>query len=142
MKKNILIFMAVTVICSCTENTPEELSYLVFDQELLVNHVEEDIKTDTAYIKGDQLYVKVIYSGCDATNATLISAENFKESYPVQLDMKIKLGDPGLCEKIIHDEFTFELTAIKERYLKQYQEKSGTILLDIKNWNSLVEYIF
>lgn len=142
MKKfNILLIVVITIV-SCTNDEPEVQTELIFDQVLYQNHEPEDFTIDTAYTVNDQLHVKVVYSGCNATQASLISKEAFKESIPVQLDTKIKLGDAGLCEKLIHDEFIFDLTAVKERYTEQYRETSGTVLLDIENWNQLVEYSF
>lgn len=142
MKKITVLLMATTIILSCNKSDPEINTELVFDQALYQNHEQEELKIDTAYTIANKLYVQVVYSGCNSTQASLISKEYFKESFPVQLDMKIKLGDAGLCEKLIHDEFIFDLTVVKERYFEQYNKKKGTILFDIENWHRLVEYSF
>ena len=93
----------------------------------------DDYELNAAAIRGDTLAVTVSYSGgCRAHRFTLVAAEAFMESDPVQLDVAIAHdadGDP--CEAYPTEDYHFILDPIKARYKASYGTGSGTIVLGL-----------
>lgn len=94
---------------------------------------KDDYALNAAAVRGDTLAVTVSYSGgCRAHRFTLVAAEAFKESDPVQLDVAIAHdadGDP--CEAYPMEDYHFILDPIKARYKASYGTGPGTIVLGI-----------
>ncbi|MCY3771511.1 MAG: hypothetical protein OXG98_05780 [Gemmatimonadetes bacterium] len=93
----------------------------------------DDFELNAASIKGDTLAVSVSYSGgCRAHRFTLVAAEVFKESDPVQLDVAIAHdGDGDPCEAYPTEDYHFILDPIKARYKASYGAGAGTIVLGL-----------
>lgn len=93
----------------------------------------DDYELNAATVRGDTLAVSVSYSGgCRVHRFTLVSAEVFKESDPVQLDVAITHdadGDP--CEAYPTEDYQFILDPIKARYKASYGSGPGTIVLGL-----------
>ena len=93
----------------------------------------DDYELNTAAVKGDTLAVSVSYSGgCRAHRFTLVAAEAFMESDPVQLAVAIAHdadGDP--CEAYPTEDYHFILDPIKARYNAAYGPGAGTIVLGL-----------
>ena len=93
----------------------------------------DDYELNAAAVRGDTLAVSVSYSGgCRAHRFTLVAAEAFKESDPVQLDVAIAHdadGDP--CEAYPTEDYHFILDPIKTRYKTSYSSGPGTIVLGL-----------
>ncbi len=91
----------------------------------------DDYELNAAAVKGDTLAVTVSYSGgCRAHRFTLVTAEAFMESDPVQLEVAIAHdadGDP--CEAYPTEDYHFILDPIKARYKASYGAGPGTIVL-------------
>jgi len=91
----------------------------------------DDYELDAASITGDTLAVTVSYSGgCRTHRFTLIAADAFLESDPVQLDVAIAHdadGDP--CKAYPTEDCHFILDPIKARYKASYGAGPGTIVL-------------
>ncbi|MDE2847671.1 MAG: hypothetical protein OXO51_13240 [Gemmatimonadota bacterium] len=93
----------------------------------------DDFELNAAAVRGDTLAVSVSYSGgCRAHRFTLVAAEAFMESDPVQLDVAIAHdadGDP--CEAYPTEDYYFILDPIKARYKASYGSGAGTIVLGL-----------
>ncbi|MDE2726426.1 MAG: hypothetical protein OXI19_00285 [Gemmatimonadota bacterium] len=93
----------------------------------------DDYELNAASVRGDTLAVSVSYSGgCRAHRFTLVAAETFMESDPVQLDVAIAHdadGDP--CEAYPTEDYHFILDPIKARYRASYGSGPGTIVLGL-----------
>ncbi|MDE2728790.1 MAG: hypothetical protein OXI19_12270 [Gemmatimonadota bacterium] len=93
----------------------------------------DDYELNAAAVRGDTLAVSVSYSGgCRAHRFTLVAAEAFMESDPVQLDVAIAHdadGDP--CEAYPTEDYHFILDPIKARYKALYGSGAGTIVLGL-----------
>ena len=81
-------------------------------------------------LQGDTLTINVSYSGgCETHEVTLVAAEQFLESLPVQLRVSLAHNANGdTCEAWITEDYDFDLTPIREAYQKGYQTDTGTIL--------------
>lgn len=91
----------------------------------------DDYALEAAAVAGDTLAVTLSYSGgCRTHRFTLVAAEAFMESDPVQLEVAIAHdadGDP--CEAYPTEEIHFILDPIKARYKASYGTGQGTIVL-------------
>lgn len=91
----------------------------------------DEYELNTAAVKGDTLAVSLSFSGgCRMHRFTLVAAEVFMESDPVQLEVDIAHdadGDP--CEAYPTQDYHFILDSIKARYKASYGAGEGTIVL-------------
>lgn len=93
----------------------------------------DDYELNAAAVRGDTLAVTVSYSGgCRAHLFTLVAAEAFMGSNPVQLEAAIAHdadGDP--CEAYPTEDYHFILDPVKARYKAAYGAGPGTIVLGL-----------
>ena len=90
---------------------------------------------NAATVEDGTLRVNVSYSGgCETHAFTLVAAEMFLESLPVQLRVSLAHNANGdTCEALITEDHIFDLTPIKEVYQKAYRTDTGTIVLRLKD---------
>ena len=90
---------------------------------------------NSATITDDTLDISVSYSGgCEDHQFTLVVSDTFLESFPVQLHASIAHNANGdTCEAYPTDNYRFDLTPIKKMYQTAYRQKSGTIILRLKD---------
>lgn len=95
----------------------------------------DDYELGAASVSGDTLAVTLSYGGgCKTHRFTLVAAEAFMESDPVQLAVAIAHdADGDACEAWITDDYHFILDPIKARYKASYGTGAGTIVLGLKN---------
>ena len=95
----------------------------------------DDYELGAAVVSGDTLAVTLSYGGgCKTHRFTLVSAEAFMESDPVQLAVAIAHdadGDP--CQAYLTEDYHFILDPIKARYKASYGTGAGTIILGLKD---------
>ena len=93
----------------------------------------DDYELNAAAVRGDTLAVSVSYSGgCRTHRFTLVAAEAFMESDPVQLSVAIAHdADDDPCEAYPTEDYHFILDPIKARYKAFYGAGAGTIVLGL-----------
>ncbi len=93
----------------------------------------DDYELHAAGVTGGTLAVTLSYSGgCRTHRFTLVAAEGFMESDPVQLALTIAHdADGDACEAWITEEYRFLLDPIKARYRAAYRTESGTVVLGL-----------
>ena len=96
----------------------------------------DDYELEAAYVAGDTLAVTLSYGGgCRTHRFTLVAAEAFMESDPVQLAVAIAHdadGDP--CQAYFTEDYHFILDPIKARYKASYGAGAkGPIVLELKD---------
>ena len=96
--------------------------------------VNDDYQLEAATIAGDTLTISVSYGGgCETHTFTLLAAEAFMESDPVQLAVSIvHNANLDFCERWVEEVYHFNLTPIKTMYQKAYQQKMGTVVLNLE----------
>ena len=89
---------------------------------------------DDTTIAGDTLTISVSYGGgCKTHEFTLIAADAFMESDPVQLDVSIvHNANLDFCERWVEEMYHFDLTPIKTMYQQAYQQDEGTVVLNLE----------
>ena len=106
---------------------------------------DDDYALNAARIAGDTLTLNLSYGGgCAAHEFTLVAAETFMASSPVQLAVHLAHdahGDP--CEAWLTTDYEFDLTAIRDRYRQQYGSAAGRIVLLLAGVPAgSLEYVF
>ena len=91
----------------------------------------DDYALNAATITGDTLTLNVSYSGgCERHDFTLVAAQEFMESDPVQLRVTLAHdANNDACEAYPTEDYHFDLGAIKTLYQEAYRQKAGTIVL-------------
>ena len=99
---------------------------------------------NTATIAEDTLEISVSFSGgCRPHEFTLVVSDSFLEVAEADLQADIKKAvvshvtlahnaNGDSCEAFPTEEWEFELTSIKKLYQQVYQQKAGTIILQLK----------
>ena len=105
---------------------------------------DDDYALNAAGIAGDTLTLNLSYGGGAEHEFTLVAAETFMESSPVQLAVHLAHdahGDP--CEAWLTTDYEFDLTAIRDRYRQQYGSAAGRIVLLLAGIPAgSLEYVF
>ena len=91
----------------------------------------DPVTLNSVSIEQDTLIVSVSYSGgCEDHEFTLLAAEAFMETDPVQLRMSIAHnGNGDLCEAWLTEELRFDLSLIAKMFESNYQQKHGQVVL-------------
>ena len=99
---------------------------------------------NTATVTGDTLTVNVSYGGgCRIHQFTLVASESFMESFPVQLHISLAHNaNNDLCRAWLAEDYHFDLTPIKAMFQEGYRQKTGTIVLRLKNAPEELVYEF
>ena len=96
-----------------------------------------------ARVEGDKLHFGVSYSGGCALHAFPGCFSEFQESAPVQVSVTISHqteGDP--CDAIISEERSLDLSFLKSAYQDAYGTESGSIILNIVEYETPLTYSF
>jgi hypothetical protein len=65
------------------------------------------------------------------------------ESYPVQVNVVLSHEDnDDPCDAWITEEMVFNLLPLKKAWQEQYNEMSGTIIMNLEDWEKQVTYNF
>ena len=102
-----------------------EVIFAALDDEETDAYIIHTNGDDAPVIDDDMLTVTVSYGGgCEDHAFTLVAANEFKESSPVQLDFTISHdANEDMCERWIEKEkYEFDLTPVKTRYEAAYPE--------------------
>ena len=148
-------FIIVMAISGCGNECkvdPDMISWSSENEDcvsLTINpSVYNEFITDTyilkeAYINMDSLKIEVQYGGgCGDAAFGLLTDGYFKESFPVQLDIRLILKDTDPCEALVQKSLCYDLSKLSEIYNNSYQTTSGTIILHCKDQDVTLEYHF
>jgi len=133
-KKLILLFTAIVIFYSCSENNNEDFmnKNIIINNELYkaTNTTNYNIKNIS--IDGNLLRISVASSGCSGSTwkAILIDSGDIAESDPIQRSVKLALENKEACLAIFIREFTFDITVLKEQF--------SEIILNLDGWNSQI----
>ena len=95
----------------------------------------DEYQLNGATLADDTLTISVAYGGgCQTHEFTLIAADAFMESDPVQLSVSIvHNANLDFCERWVEEMYHFDLTPIKKMYQAAYQQAAGTVVLNLKS---------
>ena len=90
---------------------------------------------NAAIVQDEILHINVSYTGgCETHTFTLVAEPMFLESFPVQLRVSLAHNANGdTCKESLTEDYSFDITPIKEVYQKDYRTDEGTIVLRLKD---------
>ena len=94
-------------------------------------HGQDSFVLNAAAIAGDTLSLNLSYAGgCARHEFTLVAAESFRESDPVQLPVSLAHDANGdACEAWLTEDYEFDLSLLRDRYRQAYGDGPGRIVL-------------
>ena len=104
----------------------------------------DEFVLSAAAIVGDTLAVTVEYGGGCAEHVFALDASGaFAESDPVQLMVSLAHNANGdACQRWVTQDYCFSLAPLKTRYQEEYQQDSGTIVLQLAGAERELVYEF
>ena len=117
---------------------------VVTDPDSTADLGADEYVLSAAAIAGDTLVVTVEYGGGCAEHVFALDASGaFAESDPVQLMVSLAHNANGdACERWVTQDYCFNLAPLKARYQEEYQQDSGTIVLQLEGAERELVYEF
>ena len=117
---------------------------VVTDPDSTADLGADEYELSTAAIMGDTLVVTVSYGGgCEDHLFALDASGAFAESDPVQLMVSLAHNANGdACQRWVTQDYCFSLAPLKTRYQEEYQQDSGTIVLQLAGAERELVYEF
>ena len=96
------------------------------------------------FVRGNTLLVTVEYGGgCARHQFRLFASHIFLESQPVQSPIAIYHNANGdMCRAWLAREIGFDLTALRDAWIRSYQQRHGTIILRLRGYSEGIRYDF
>lgn len=144
MMNNLMILLLIISISfiSC-DNDDEQTNinetncgqFAIVDNDLFESEPNANFQILSAAINNDCLELNVSSGGCSGETWTveLYDSENIAESLPVQRFLRLDMINLEVCNAIVNQIYTFDLTPIQT-------EQESEILLNIEGWEDLVLY--
>ena len=94
-------------------------------------HGQDSFVLNAAAIAGDTLSLNLSYAGgCARHEFTLVAAESFRESDPVQLPVSLAHDANGdACEAWLTEDYEFDLRPLRDHYRRAYVDGPGRVVL-------------
>ena len=117
---------------------------VVSDPDSTADLGADEYELNAAAIVGDTLAVTVSYGGgCEEHLFALDASGAFAESDPVQLMVSLAHNANGdACQRWVTQDYCFSLAPLKTRYQEEYQQDSGTIVLQLAGAERELVYEF
>ncbi|MFX0087899.1 MAG: hypothetical protein ACFFAU_19765 [Candidatus Hodarchaeota archaeon] len=121
-----------------------EILPIILNGSLFENAPRDEVTFRNISLSGDKLILKISYSGgCQEHEFTLIGADVFMESHPVQTEIVLSHNaNNDLCEALLMDILVFDLSPLKTAYQQDYSNSSGTIRIHLEGADSEIIYQF
>ena len=96
------------------------------------------------FVRDNTLHVTVEYGGgCARHQFRLFASHIFLESHPVQSPIAIYHNANGdMCRAWLTREISFDLTALRDAWIRSYQQRHGTIILRLRGYSEGISYDF
>ena len=142
----IAILLSAVVLSGCVTSIYDNNSQksIILDDDLFQNASRDQYKIINIGIEVDILEINVSYSGgCEEHEFSLFGSSSFKESLPVQIEVVLSHNDnDDPCDGIYAEEIAFDLSPLKEKWQKAYQQNSGTIIIWLEGVEEPLSYEF
>lgn len=137
MKKISFLIIFLVTLFSCEENSNSinfQNESVVIDQNLYNQTFTNNYTITDVVLNDNLLTIKISSSGCsnNSWKAILIDANLVLESYPVQRNIKLALENNEACLAVFEQEFTFDISELKENFTEVH--------LNLEGWNSKIIY--
>ena len=137
MNKTLFLIISIFLFISCNEKND---NFDVQNESVIINNNLYNITASNNYtitdvqLNENLLTIKIGSSGCDGKSwkAVLVDANEILESQPIQRNIKLSLENNEACLAVFEQEFTFDISILKEGFSK--------IILNLEGWNSQINY--
>ncbi len=138
MKVIFLLLVFVILLCGCIGN----FENIIIDDSLYQTAPRDPLTINDIQLQKSTLKFNVSYGGgCEEHEFQLIST-SFMESYPVQVNILLSHDDnDDPCDMWVTETLIFNIIPLKNSYQELYEE-SGTIVLNIEDWEDSINYDF
>jgi len=144
MKKHLIVIGTTLMLLAvglsgCTDSFQD----IIIDDSYYQNASRDPVTINDVKNYNNILHVNVSYGGgCEEHEFQLI-ASSFMESEPVQVNVLLSHEDnDDPCDAWITENLSFNLLPLKKAWQHSYQEKSGTIVMNIEGWEEPIYYEF
>jgi hypothetical protein len=112
-------------------------SDIIIDKNVYNNAHRDSVLINNVKIIQDRLIFNISYGGgCQDHEFSLIGTGEYAESYPIQTRILLSHNSNNdTCLALFTETLTFDLTPLKQDFLKLYSEGSETIILHIEGGN-------
>ena len=130
--------------CTITVQPDRSNDSILIDNEGFATDPRDSYDIRDIRIKNDSVLIDIGYTGgCTTHFFSLLSEEQFLESYPVQINIVLAHNDKNdNCDAYIMKTLLFDLTKLKEKWQIEYQNESGTIMINLENYDESIIYHF
>lgn len=154
MKKLNMLYLVIVIglLQNCMSSNLRTINSNIDEckTKIIYNHnfrfkpeVNDAITIRDATIEGNDIKLKIEYvGGCGEKLPQLLSNGSFMESYPVQLHIWFDFEKKADCTQIIKEDFCFNLKELSSNYKNNYRTKTGTIILNLKDYKKRLFYTF
>jgi len=148
MHKNVLnkvllcgtVFVLISIGFSGCVNSPQNI---IIDDYLYQSSPRDSLMINKIRLIKNMIELNISYGGgCEEHEFQLIST-SFMESYPVQVNILLSHEDnDDPCDMWITETLIFIILPLKESWQQSYNNKSGTIIMNIQGWSEPIDYEF
>ncbi|MEM0993149.1 MAG: hypothetical protein AAGI49_08935 [Bacteroidota bacterium] len=106
------------------------------DRERFLNATSDEFDLKDVKLVNGCLEVYIAYGGgCEAVALGLIGGEDYAESLPPQLSVRLVLDDDDNCEALVQERFYFDLTEF------QY-DGLDDLILNLEDWKDQIRVVY
>jgi hypothetical protein len=94
------------------------------------------------YLSNNAIALTANFSGCSPEDSglQLCYGSGFRESLPVQTDLKLVMTKTATCTAVFNSRFVFDLSPLRDFYRASYQTTSGSIILQADGQGMLYSF--
>lgn len=99
------------------------------------DYIVDPYRIDQATIQGDELHIKVTYTGgCEEHLFELMALNDFLASQPAQAELLLTHdANRDNCEAVVNEELKFSLLSLKEEYRIALGTETGTLSVKLRD---------
>ena len=144
MKKHILIVrIAIVQIIIGFSGCVYPFEDIIIDDTSYQNAPRDPFVFNDIILKSNSLKMNASYGGGCKEHEFVLIATSFMESYPIQVNVVLSHEDnDDPCDAWITEEKMFNLSPLKKAWQEQYNEISGTIIINLESWENQITYDF
>lgn len=142
--KHLTVFTVCIFLLSCACNPTDEITETsisncdqkaIVDQALFNDAPADAFRFNKVVLTDECLELVLTASGCSGSNWAMefIDSGEVAESFPVQRSVRLSLSNSELCQAIIEQTLSFDLTALQV-------EGNDVVLLNLEGWDEQLRY--
>ena len=134
---------------SASTTPTDDDSLLAVDSEVVISATQSPASDnyhvmDHPFVRDNTLHITVGYGGgCARHQFRLFASHVFLESHPVQSPIALYHNANGdMCRAWLTRDISFDLSALRDAWIRLYQQRHGTIILRLRGYSEGIRYDF